>query len=81
MSFILHTGFEFDVPVAASTTYGFVKIKSALERYKELKNDLRVPFKFVTPLNDPDWPENISGIRLGNISVYMYIYTYTYTEA
>eukprot|EP00596_Hydrurales_sp_CCMP1899_P009888 CAMPEP_0119053430 /NCGR_PEP_ID=MMETSP1177-20130426/74426_1 /TAXON_ID=2985 /ORGANISM="Ochromonas sp, Strain CCMP1899" /LENGTH=589 /DNA_ID=CAMNT_0007033385 /DNA_START=46 /DNA_END=1815 /DNA_ORIENTATION=- len=64
---LLHIGFEFDVPVTASTTYGFMKIKSALERYKELKNDLRVPFKFITPLNDPDWPENISGIRLGSI--------------
>ncbi|EQC25065.1 hypothetical protein SDRG_17057 [Saprolegnia diclina VS20] len=38
---------------------------AALTRYKELHGDVLVPHSFVIPENDPNWPKEMGGNRLG----------------
>lgn len=37
----------------------------ALAKYKERHGTLDVPQHFVIPVNSPEWPEEVWGLRLG----------------
>ncbi len=44
---------------------GFEVIFSALQSYKALHGDVKVPQKFIVPENDQNYPENTWGMKLG----------------
>jgi Helicase associated domain len=41
--------------------------RQALQVYKDLHGHLLVPQVFVIPTDDPKWPEQIRGLKLGEI--------------
>jgi hypothetical protein len=57
-------GIELD-PVSAVNDTRFQKVLDALTCYRNIYGDLLVPQPFVVPDNNPDWPEDTWGLRLG----------------
>jgi hypothetical protein len=55
--------------VFSSQQFGYEAIRAALLKYKDLKGNMLVPAKFVVPVNDTTWPEEIRGKNLGNIVI------------
>ena len=47
--------------------YGYKLVREALVKYKELHGHINVPSRFMTPINHPKWPPNLSGIKLGTV--------------
>jgi hypothetical protein len=43
----------------------FRKVHSSLETYRKVFGDLLVPQPFVVPDSDPQWPQDVWGLRLG----------------
>ncbi|OQR85345.1 hypothetical protein THRCLA_23038 [Thraustotheca clavata] len=49
--------------------YKWQRNLTALKTYKKINGNLSVPYKFVVPINDPNWPEETWNLRLGiNVS-------------
>jgi len=45
---------------------GFATTYAAFKVYKEKNGDLRIPKNFIVPENDPDYPPDAWGLKLGN---------------
>ena len=48
-------------------TYGGPLVLSALRSYRELHGDLRVPLDFEVPIDDPRYPIETHGMKLGHV--------------
>lgn len=58
---LINMGFEF----TSCKNYKYELIKSALLRYEELHNNLRIPRQYVIPHDRPEWPTEMWGMQLG----------------
>ncbi|KAH9103897.1 hypothetical protein AeMF1_019894 [Aphanomyces euteiches] len=43
----------------------------ALKTYKQFYGDMRIPTKFVVPLDDPAWPVDLANIKLGWVAFHL----------
>ncbi|KAF0743498.1 hypothetical protein Ae201684P_020179 [Aphanomyces euteiches] len=43
----------------------------ALKTYKQFYGDMRIPTKFVVPLDDPAWPVDLANIKLGLVAFHL----------
>ncbi len=59
---ITNLGFVWQLPV-----HDFGLVYSALETFKSLNTHLLVPFRFIVPHDDINYPENTWGIPLGKV--------------
>ena len=53
-------------PSDRGNEYGWVNIKTALERYKEIYGNFTIPGSFVVP-GEGEWPASVWGMKLGAV--------------
>jgi hypothetical protein len=63
---LLDLGFDFSFQ--GPRPHGWAKIHRALKAYKEKFGNLSVPMKFVIPADDLSWPEELRGLKLGDVA-------------
>jgi hypothetical protein len=57
-------GFDFN---RQEIGYGYKTIRAALLKYKDLNGNMLVPYGFVVPANDIEWPKEMWNVKLGFI--------------
>jgi hypothetical protein len=64
-------GFDFSV---RQNNYGWENVRLALETLKSLNGHLIVPYSFVVPADDNQWPQNLWGMKLGQVTAGIRLY-------
>ena len=58
----------FDFSFQGPRPHGWAKIYRALKAYKEKFGNLSIPMKFVVAADDLSWPEELRGLKLGDVA-------------
>jgi hypothetical protein len=65
---LISMGFEFDFDNTNSRRSKRETVKMAALRYREINGNFDIPRKFQVPHNSEDWPEELWGLKLGELS-------------